>query len=334
MNTTEPIERFYFHGIHPKLLVGSASDRYDGWIGQIYKEDRYKEKITSRSKKVGHTLFKEKVLPVFSVEEYFEHFSFLEIDFTFYSLLLNRELKPTSNFHVLRNYKKHLRTGNQLILKVPQSITAKKLWRNGKYTDNPDFLNPEIFTHRFYRPANEQLGSHLKGFIFEQEYHTKNNRIDPEKNVKILDQFFSKLPKDHRYHFEIRTAAYHTKDYFKLLENHGVGQVLSHWTWLPSLMKQFESSNRNFFNASGQSIIRLITPLRMKYDESYKMAFPFNRLVNGMLNHQMIADTIEIINEAIGKNVSMFLSINNRAGGNAPLIAQRVCQALNFSNGK
>jgi hypothetical protein len=56
------------------MLIGMASDRYAGWIGQIYREGRYTKGIGQRTHKVGDKTFVEKVLPVESVQEYFEHF--------------------------------------------------------------------------------------------------------------------------------------------------------------------------------------------------------------------------------------------------------------------
>ena len=69
-------DKFQFRDIHPNVFMGTASDRYAGWIGQIYSEGHYK--ISSRSKTVGGKSFKEEILPVESVGEYFDHFSILE----------------------------------------------------------------------------------------------------------------------------------------------------------------------------------------------------------------------------------------------------------------
>ena len=60
------------------------------WVGQIYSEGRYGKGITRRSHKVGDKTFNEETLPVESATEYFEHFPVLEIDYTFYRLLLRR----------------------------------------------------------------------------------------------------------------------------------------------------------------------------------------------------------------------------------------------------
>ena len=71
------IQEFQFRGLHPNILIGMASDRYAGWIGQVYSEGRYTQGITQRTHKVGERSFVEEVLPVESVEEYFEHFPIL-----------------------------------------------------------------------------------------------------------------------------------------------------------------------------------------------------------------------------------------------------------------
>ena len=66
----------------------------------------------------------------------------------------------------------------------------------------------------------------------------------------------------------------------------------------------------------------------MSYEESYARAFPFDKMIPGMLDPEMIEDTIKIANEAIQDKVQVNLIINNRAGGNAPLIAQKIVDRL------
>ena len=58
---------FLFLDIPQNILMGTASDRYAGWIGQIYSEGRYEKGITRRSHKVGDKTFSEETLPVESV---------------------------------------------------------------------------------------------------------------------------------------------------------------------------------------------------------------------------------------------------------------------------
>ena len=68
----------------------------------------------------------------------------------------------------------------------------------------------------------------------------------------------------------------------------------------------------------------------MSYEESYAKAFPFDKMVSGMLDPEMIEDSIKIVNEVIKDKVRVNLIINNRAGGNAPLIAQKIADRLHL----
>jgi hypothetical protein len=65
------LKNFLFRGPHQNILIGTASDRYAGWIGQIYSKVRYEKGITRRNHKVGDITFSEETLPVESVTEYF-----------------------------------------------------------------------------------------------------------------------------------------------------------------------------------------------------------------------------------------------------------------------
>ena len=320
------ITKFIFRGLHPGVCMGTASDRYAGWLGQIYSPERFGAKISKRSKTVGGQTVNEELLPVESVQEYFRHFSILELDFTFYSLLLDEHSNPTPTLRVLETYRRNLKEGDRIVVKVPQSVFAQKMWKAGRFAPNPGYLNAEIFIEKFYAPVADLLGPTLQGFIFEQEYQAKKERQSPDLFVSALDRFFETLPKDNRYHVEVRTEALLTKAYFQVLEKHGIGQVLSHWTWLPPLRKQLSKASGRFFNAGKQAVIRLMTPIGMRYEEAYLKAFPFDKLVEGMMSPRMPEETAEIVLEAIQQDVQANVIINNRAGGNAPLIAQKVAE--------
>jgi uncharacterized protein YecE (DUF72 family) len=259
------VKAFMFRDLHHRVSFGTASDRYAGWIGQIYTKERYEGHIERRTNTVGGKSFIEEVLPVESVQEYFEHFSVLEIDFTFYSPLIGKDGKPTQNYQFLRKYRQFMKEGDKLDLKVPQVISAQRVHRGGQYVENENYLSAEMFTDTFYKPATQILGTKLSGMIFEQEYQRKQDRVPVKKMAEDLERFFESIPKDTRYHIELRTEAYLSAPVFKVMEKHGVGQVLSHWTWLPPLRKQLAKANHRVFNSGRQRIVRLMTPIGMRY---------------------------------------------------------------------
>ena len=202
------MEEFDFRGVHPGVEFGTASDRYAGWMGQVYSPGRYEGRITSRRKKLGRRTYEEKVLPVECVQEYFRHFGVLELDFTFYRFLLDEAGKPTGTYRTLEAYRRHLSDGNRVLLKVPQSVFARHLFRGKSYAANPDYLDADLFTRRFYDPATTLMGPLLAGFVFEQEYQRAGERQEERELLSAMSAFFSALPGDRRYHVELRTEAY------------------------------------------------------------------------------------------------------------------------------
>ena len=107
--------------------------------------------------------------------------------------------------------------------------------KKGGFVHNPSYLNPETFLRGFYEPAQRVLEDHLCGLIFEQAYQRKDEKSTSDMLARDLDVFFRKIPKDRRYHLEVRTERLLAEPVFTVLKKHGVGLVLSQWTWLPFL---------------------------------------------------------------------------------------------------
>ncbi len=112
-------QTYHFRGLHPNVFLGTASDRYAGWIGQIYSPERYEDRITKRDNVVAGKKFIEEVLPVDSVEEYFQRFAVLEVDYTFYRPLREKDgepLKIAASMHKYRLYLEMRRKTYELLL--------------------------------------------------------------------------------------------------------------------------------------------------------------------------------------------------------------------------
>jgi len=325
---------FHFRNLYPGVFLGTASDRYAGWIGQIYTPGRYDRDIRTRDKKLGNRTFKESVLPVASVREYFEHFGVLELDSTFYALLRDGDGKPTRTWTLLATYSRYIASGDRVLLKVPQAVCAAHRITGGRFVRNETYLDADVFTRQFYLPACELLGERIRGFLFEQEYTPKNVRATPEGVARDMQAFFAQIPLDRRYHVELRTEAYLREPLFEVLARHGVGQVLSHWTYLPPLRQQYALSGNRVLNAGGDLVIRLLTPRGMKYADAYAKAHPFAELREDMLDPAMIPETVEIARAAVQAKARANVIVNNRAGGNAPLVARRIEEAFLAADGR
>lgn len=330
----EKISRYDFRSIHPHARFGTASDRYAGWIGQIYPE-HYTSEIKTRKRRLGGRTFEERSLPISSVASFFEHFDVLELDFTFYRPLV-QEGKATNNFFVLEEYANNAPDSACFYLKVPQTTFARSFRRSkdGKayYEPNPEFLNPELFVEQFHDPAMHILGDRLGGYIFEQSYARVGNSPPPDENIEELDNFFARIPRNVQHHLEIRSPHLLTPEYFAWLETVGLGHVFSHWTWLPPIRKQWMACGEKFTAEDNRAVVRLLTPLKMPYAKAYAATFPFDKPVPAIAESagaaRMVDDTTALIYQAekAGKSTTVF--INNRAWGNGPSLAQALAERI------
>jgi hypothetical protein len=61
-------------------------------------------------------------------------------------------------------------------------------------------------------------------------------------------------------------------------------------------------------------------------EDSYKKTSPVDTLVEGMMVPEMVLKTVEIDKGALEKGVLANWIINNRVGGNAPLISKSIAK--------
>ncbi|MBT8400943.1 MAG: DUF72 domain-containing protein [Rhodothermia bacterium] len=331
----ERTESFDVRTIHPNVRFGTASDRYAGWIGQIYSPD-YQERVSSRRRKLGGKSYEERTVPVESVHQFFEHFDVLEIDYTFYRPLRDPDGEATSNFFTLNRYAEHAPPSSRFLLKAPQTYFARKLRRrsNGKptYEENPDFLNLDAYVAGFHQPAQEILGDRLSGIIFEQEYQRVSDSPSASENVEELDAFFAGLPGGVQPHLEIRSPHLLDDAYFGWLEDRGLGFVFSHWTWLPPIRKQWRMCGERFTASNGEVVVRLLTPLDMPYAKAYAKTHPFDKPVPEISASKqarnMVMDTTALVFQAEARGNVVNVVTNNRAWGNAPALAREIARRI------
>ncbi len=329
-------DAYRFRRLHPHLRVGTASDRYGGWIGQVYPA-HYEDEVTTTRRTLGGQSFEERKLPVASVADYFEHFGTLEIDFTFYRPLRDPEGEPTSTFHVLAQYADAAPPEATFLVKAPQTFFARTLRRSGdggvRYVDNPDFLDADGYLAQFHAPVQEVLGDRLAGVVFEQEYQRVASSPSPEANVDSLDGFFGRLPAGEvQAHLELRSEHLLTPVYFDWLADRGLGFVFSHWTWLPPIREQWARCGERFTAADGQAVARLLTPRDMKYAEAYAKAHPFDAPTPGLCDTKqagmMVLDAAALVYRAEAHGALLNLIANNRAWGNAPDLARTIAHRV------
>lgn len=312
----------------PHTRFGTASDRYAGWIGQIYPE-RYATKTEGHKRSLAGQEFREEKVPMESARDYFEHFSVLEIDFTFYRPLLEEDGSASGNYRALQNYADYAPDEAVFLVKAPQMYFARTLRRGGDFSANPDFLDADACRTRFLEPLREILGARAVGVIYQQEYQRVGSSPSPKENVEALAGFFGRLPAGApQAHIELRSEHLLTGGYFDFLEDAGLGFVFSHWTWLPMIRRQWAKAGQRFTAANGEAVCRLLTPRDVKYADAYAQAHPFDRAVPALSEtkqaRDMVLDATALAFQAEAQNATLNLICNNRAWGNAPALARTI----------
>lgn len=336
-------DRYDLRRVHPALRFGSMSDRYAAWIGQVYPRDVWAGEVSTRKKTVGGQSYEERLLPTASVDDYFEHFGVLEIDFTYYRPLVEETGTPSQTLFTLEHYAEASPHNARFLLKAPQQFVARRLRRkvDGRwaYVDNPEYLDPEAFTRRFLVPAQQRLGVKLAGVILEQPYQRARESPPPDEFVAEWDRFIAAVPNDAAYHLEVRSSHLLTPAYLEWLANREVGFCFSHWQWLPPIIDQWRLVGERFTSASGSAVLRLVQPRDMDYATSWRLAYPFEGPAAGLSDtreaRRMIDEATALMYQAIAAGVTLDVVGNNRAWGNTPDLARTLAHRfLDFAERK
>lgn len=107
-----------------------------------------------------------------------------------------------------------------------------------------------------------------------------------------------------------------------MLGAHEVAHVRNHWSYMPSLADQHQRMGS--FTAPF-TVLRLLTPLKISYEEAKMRAEPYNRIVREL--PEMRRDMVDLVKKAIGEKRRAYVLVNHRAEGSAPLTIQVLLNA-------
>ncbi|BFU91181.1 MAG: hypothetical protein NTAFB01_23680 [Nitrospira sp.] len=293
--------------LSPLIRFGTSTWTYEGWQGQVYQ--RQYAKTTFAKECLG-----EYCQYLYNGEPLFRT---VGNDSTFYR-------PPTAS--QLRHYLKQIPEDFAMCFKVWEEITIPHFTRQARYgpkagQPNPRFLDANLFNELVLTPYREaKFEPHMGPFIFEFQRHG----LGTGEFRSRLDQFFGQLPNDFRYAVETRNARVLGPDYWKVLAGHGIAHVYNHWSYMPPLLQQHKQMEERF--TAPFTVIRLLTPLNMPYEVAKKRAAPYNKIVEAL--PQMRKETVTLIKQAVGDNRRIYVLVNNRSEGNAPLTVQALLSYL------
>jgi len=278
-----------------RVFIGASSWKYEGWLGQVYSRDRY----LARGR-FSRTAFEAECL-----REYAETFPTVCGDFAFYQF-------PTDEFW--RKLFWHVPSGFRFAFKAPEQITCQQFPTHARYGPqagkaNEMFLDSRAFADMFLRPLAPYRDKTAL-IIFE----FGATRAELPEFVDRLDPFLGSLPPEFRYAVEVRNPEFLVPDYFACLRERGAAHVYNAWSRMPELKDQIsipDSATAAF------EVCRALLRRGLMYENAVKAFQPYREIQDP---NPEARDSMRILIDRARENKKMlFLFVNNRLEGNAPL---------------
>jgi uncharacterized protein YecE (DUF72 family) len=282
------------------LYLGTSSWKYEGWLGQIYDEQRY----LTRGK------LSQKRFETECLGEYAEIFPSVCVDAGYYRF-------PSEKY--LANLCAQVPDGFRLCFKVTDEITVKrfpKLERFGDRagTDNEHFLNAKLFIDAFLGPLSPyRRKTGVLIFEFSAFYPTHFERL--RDFIAALDEFLGNLPAGWQYGVEVRNAKLLRSEYFDVLRAHHVAHVFNSWTKMPPVEEQMQMPGA--FTADFYAARFLLRPGRA-YEQAVKEFQPYAETRE--TNQEARAALRSLIQRSAAQPTARpsYAFVNNRLEGNSP----------------
>jgi uncharacterized protein YecE (DUF72 family) len=282
-----------------RIYIGGSSWKYEGWLGQVYSRERY----------LARGRFSRKRFEAECLREYCETFRTVCGDFAFYQF-------PNDDFW--QKLFAQVPERFQFAFKVPEQITCKTFPTHPRYgpeagKENERFLNVGMLREKFLRPLL-QYRNQTALLIFEFGTFARRSFPDPAAFLDRLDPFLAALPREFRYAVEIRNPEFLERDYFTCLHRYNVAHVYNAWSRMPELRYQMsipDSLTADF------AVCRALLSYGRPYEEAVKQFAPYREIQDP--NPQARDSMRILIGRARDDRRLLFLFVNNRLEGNAPL---------------
>ncbi len=290
------------------VYFGTSSWKYDGWLGSIYREERY----LTRGK-FSNAKFEQDCLA-----EYAETFPTVCGDLTFYQF-------PSEQYwaKLFDAVPENFVFG----FKVPEDITVETWPKHARYgrragMANENFLSAQVLA-QFFTGRLERYGKRVGPLIFEFGTFNKKTFPTPGDFLAVLDPFLKSLPEGFRYAIEIRNQDYLTPAYLGVLASHNVAHTLNAWTRMPGLDEQAQLPG---IVTADFTVVRALLRKWRPYDKAVQTFEPYDRIQE---TNEAAREGMRLVaRRALQERKDAFLFVNNRLEGNAPSTIEAVVERI------
>lgn len=288
--------------IPPGVRFGTSSWSFPGWAGLVYRRPRTQTELARDG-----------------LREYARYplFGTVGIDRSYYAPLSADDLK---------RYAAQLPAGFPCCAKVPALFASPVLPGSGHGSPsepNPDFLAPHAFISEVLEPAFLHFRRHVGPFVLEIPPVPSDARLEPQAFTDRLGHFLDALPRECQMSVELRDRRLVTAEYAAVLNQTRTAHVLNYWSAMPTPAEQARLVD---VAAAPAVVIRLLLRPGTRYEARRDAFRPFNRIVDQ--DDSLRRDVTRLIADATGRQQPVYVLVNNKAEGSAPLTIRALAECL------
>lgn len=282
----------------PGIFAGTSSWSFPGWSGLVYQGEH-----TSR------------ILAAEGLSAYASHplFRTVGVDRGYY-----RPLSP----EILRDMAGRVPEGFRFLVKAPVQVTGPRL-RGPRREVNPDFLDPAAATALAVAPFIEGLGE--RGGVLLFQFPPMGIR-SPQRGLHFLEwlgRFLRELPRGPTYGVELRDRILWGDPLRRTLAESGAVPGFAVHPAAPPLRDQIQLAPPGDFPVT---VARWLLPPGADYEGARDAFSPFRSLQAPDPGHREIL--ADLARDGLRAGRPVFIVVNNKAEGSAPLSVAALADAL------
>ena len=300
--------------VSDRIRLGTSSWSFPGWTGLVYAPRHGRPESEQRLARDGLAAYAAQPL-----------FRTVSLDRTFYAPLSVDEFA---------RYAAQVPDEFRFVVKAPQTFTDPVVRKPGSGVaarDNPSFLDAAASTATFVAPAVVGLGAKAGPLVFQFPPLGRRLAANPRQAAGRIAAFLAALPElvDNRrplYAVEVRDPELACDEFAAAIRDAGGVPCLAIHARMPPVAEQARAFGLDDAGCTLPLVARWNLHGGRRYEEARANYAPFDRLVEEDLPTRTALAALARAAAAAGRDV--FITINNKAEGSAPLSVARLAAAI------
>lgn len=192
---------------------------------------------------------------------------------------------------------------------------------------NPRFLDVPTFTDEVVAPYRGPFAEHAGPFVLEFPASEPHDPLLFARRMYAFLRAATPRIRPFTTTVEVRDRRLLTPELGRALADHGVPHCFTFHPSMPSLAEQAAWAERHgLWEGDTPMVVRLMLPPGFTYESRKKACAPFDRLVEEQTT--MRAQVVDLVSRAVRAGRGIFVIVNNKAEGSAPLTIRALAERL------